>query len=222
MEVPFHGSNLSAARKAFNIAMARSRITVELYFKEMKLHWTSMYFKRKGGSRFFAIHCGCVTHKLPKLCLSQSYITVLQPLTSLTERVFRTWKVRWDRGCRPGRGTKTASRAQRGPKERTLSRIPKSSRVSVRFLQSHYLLRALKYLKGVKNPFYQVPEVYVYHYFCDLKSSIILRQCSSSWYACNFLSFPCAFLATGLPLFSFLLILLTLENETIALKLYTC
>ena len=47
MEVPLQGSNLSAARRAFNVAMARSRINVEWYFKEVKSHWTSMDFKRK-------------------------------------------------------------------------------------------------------------------------------------------------------------------------------
>ena len=35
MEVAFQGSNLSAARRAFNMAMDRSRITVEWYFKEV-------------------------------------------------------------------------------------------------------------------------------------------------------------------------------------------
>ena len=47
MEVPFQGSNLSAARKAFNNDMARSRITVKWYFKEVKLHWTLLDFQRK-------------------------------------------------------------------------------------------------------------------------------------------------------------------------------
>ena len=68
MEVLFQCSNLSAARRALNMAMARSRITVEWFFKEVKIHWMSKDFKRKLRVRDAAVGslyiCGCVTHKL--------------------------------------------------------------------------------------------------------------------------------------------------------------
>lgn len=47
MEVPNQGSNLTGNQKAFNKAMASVRITVEWIFKEVKLYFTTMDFKRK-------------------------------------------------------------------------------------------------------------------------------------------------------------------------------
>eukprot|EP00171_Calliarthron_tuberculosum_P001768 IDg1768t1 len=45
--IPFQGASLSEDQVAFNKAMSKSRITVEWIFKELKLNWTSMDFKRK-------------------------------------------------------------------------------------------------------------------------------------------------------------------------------
>ena len=45
--VPFSGSNLSDAQKAFNTAMAKSRVTVEWYFREVKRYWTLLDYRRK-------------------------------------------------------------------------------------------------------------------------------------------------------------------------------
>lgn len=47
MEVPLQGANLSDNQKAFNTAMSGSRVTVEWMFKEVKLYWGKMDFKRK-------------------------------------------------------------------------------------------------------------------------------------------------------------------------------
>eukprot|EP00171_Calliarthron_tuberculosum_P004409 IDg4409t1 len=47
MEVPFQGAHLGEDARAFNTAMAMSRVTVEWMFKEIKLFWTLMDFKRK-------------------------------------------------------------------------------------------------------------------------------------------------------------------------------
>ena len=45
--VPFSGSNLSDAQKAFNTTMAKSRVTVEWYFREVKRYWTLLDYRRK-------------------------------------------------------------------------------------------------------------------------------------------------------------------------------
>lgn len=47
MEVPFQGSNISPNQIAFNKAMSAARITVEWIFKEVKLYFTAVDFKRK-------------------------------------------------------------------------------------------------------------------------------------------------------------------------------
>lgn len=47
IEVPHQGSNLSAAQSAFNRAMSSVRITVEWIFKEVKLYFPTMDYKRK-------------------------------------------------------------------------------------------------------------------------------------------------------------------------------
>ena len=47
MEVPFQGSELSAAQRAFNKPMSSVRISVEWIFKEVKMQFTVMEFKRK-------------------------------------------------------------------------------------------------------------------------------------------------------------------------------
>ena len=47
MEIPFQGSNLSAQQVAFNKAVSSARITVEWIFKEVKLYFTTMDYKRK-------------------------------------------------------------------------------------------------------------------------------------------------------------------------------
>ena len=47
LEVPFQGSQLTGAQSAFNGAMSGVRITVEWIFKEVKMHFTIVDFKRK-------------------------------------------------------------------------------------------------------------------------------------------------------------------------------
>ena len=47
MEFPFQGSELSEAQRAFNKAMSSVRISVEWIFKEVKMQFTVMDFKRK-------------------------------------------------------------------------------------------------------------------------------------------------------------------------------
>ena len=47
LEVPYQGSNLTSAQRAFNRAMSAVRITVEWIFKEVKLYFTTMDYKRK-------------------------------------------------------------------------------------------------------------------------------------------------------------------------------
>ena len=47
MEVTFQGSQLSAAQGAFNKAIFSVRISVEWIFKEVKMQFTVMEFKRK-------------------------------------------------------------------------------------------------------------------------------------------------------------------------------
>ena len=55
LDTPFSGSNLSDIEKAFNKAMARSRVTVEWFFKEVKLYWSYVDFKRKMRTREHAV-----------------------------------------------------------------------------------------------------------------------------------------------------------------------
>ena len=47
LEVPFQGSNLSAQQRAYNKLMSSVRITVEWIFKEVKLCYTTVDYKRK-------------------------------------------------------------------------------------------------------------------------------------------------------------------------------
>ena len=53
--VPFSGSNICEARSALNKAMAKSRVTVELFFREVKRYWTLVDFKRKMRVRESAV-----------------------------------------------------------------------------------------------------------------------------------------------------------------------
>lgn len=47
MEFPFQGSQLNTPHKAINKAMSARRISVEWIFKEVKMHFTGEYFKRR-------------------------------------------------------------------------------------------------------------------------------------------------------------------------------
>lgn len=47
LEVPFQGSQLTGYQKAFNKAMSTGRVTVEWFFKEVKLYWSTMDYRRK-------------------------------------------------------------------------------------------------------------------------------------------------------------------------------
>ena len=47
LEIPFQGSSLTSYEKAYNGAMSKGRVTVEWYFKEVKLYWSTMDYKRK-------------------------------------------------------------------------------------------------------------------------------------------------------------------------------
>jgi len=47
LEVPFKGTTLTPAQTAFNKAMSSIRISVEWIFKEVKMHFTVVDFKRK-------------------------------------------------------------------------------------------------------------------------------------------------------------------------------
>lgn len=47
LETPFQGANLTPAQQALNTAMSSVRITVEWAFKEVKLYWASVDYKRK-------------------------------------------------------------------------------------------------------------------------------------------------------------------------------
>ena len=47
MEVPYQGSALSAEQRVFNKSMSLSRITVEWVFKEVKMYFSTLDYKRK-------------------------------------------------------------------------------------------------------------------------------------------------------------------------------
>ena len=47
IDVPFQGSNISPAQSAFSKAMSSVRISVEWIFKEVKLQFSAIDFKRK-------------------------------------------------------------------------------------------------------------------------------------------------------------------------------
>jgi len=47
MEVPFQGSNLTPEQRALNSAMPAVRIILEWVFKEVKMHFATVDFKRK-------------------------------------------------------------------------------------------------------------------------------------------------------------------------------
>lgn len=44
LQVPFKGSALDAEQRAFNLAISTERITVEWFFKELKLYWIRRTF----------------------------------------------------------------------------------------------------------------------------------------------------------------------------------
>ena len=46
MEVPYQGRNLSAEQRAFNKSMSSSCITVEWIFKEVKMYFSTLDYKR--------------------------------------------------------------------------------------------------------------------------------------------------------------------------------
>ena len=47
LEVPNQGSNLSTHQRAFNGAMSKARATVEWYFREIQLYWSTADYKGK-------------------------------------------------------------------------------------------------------------------------------------------------------------------------------
>lgn len=47
IDVPFQGANICPAARAANESTARARVTVEWCYKEIKLYWTTVDFKRK-------------------------------------------------------------------------------------------------------------------------------------------------------------------------------
>ena len=47
MEVPIEGSEITADEKVCNKSMSKCRITVEWLFKEIKIQWTALNFRRK-------------------------------------------------------------------------------------------------------------------------------------------------------------------------------
>ena len=47
VDVPYQGSNLSAEQREFNKSMSSSRITVESIFKEVKMYFSTLNYKRK-------------------------------------------------------------------------------------------------------------------------------------------------------------------------------
>ena len=47
LEVPLQGAQLNENHKSFNMAISKSRVTVEWMFKEIKMFWTTMDYKRK-------------------------------------------------------------------------------------------------------------------------------------------------------------------------------
>lgn len=47
MKVPFEGSILNTAQVAFNEAISKVRVTVESVFKEVKMYFSTVDFKRK-------------------------------------------------------------------------------------------------------------------------------------------------------------------------------
>ena len=47
MDVPFQGSSLTTEKSAFNKSMSSARISVEWMFKEVKLYWSHVDFKRQ-------------------------------------------------------------------------------------------------------------------------------------------------------------------------------
>jgi DDE superfamily endonuclease len=47
MEIYFTGTVLTAEQQARNVAMPSCRVTVEWLFKDIKLHWSTVDFKRK-------------------------------------------------------------------------------------------------------------------------------------------------------------------------------
>jgi hypothetical protein len=57
LQVPFAGSQLTSAEETFNKAMSTCRISVEWIFKEIKLYWTTVDFKRKMRIREFTCRC---------------------------------------------------------------------------------------------------------------------------------------------------------------------
>ena len=91
LEVPYQGSNLSAPHDAFNSAMSRERVTVEWYFKEVKLYWSTMDYKRKmrtGNSLWeIYIYRRDVADEPLKLRVPQLHLSIFPLRTSHPERV---------------------------------------------------------------------------------------------------------------------------------------
>lgn len=47
LKVTFQGTSLTSYQEAYNKGMSTARVTLEWMFKEIKLYWTTVGFKRK-------------------------------------------------------------------------------------------------------------------------------------------------------------------------------
>lgn len=56
LEASFHGASLTAPQQAFKNAMLAVRISVEWFFKEVKMHFNAVDFKRK--MKILELPCG--------------------------------------------------------------------------------------------------------------------------------------------------------------------
>lgn len=79
LEVPFQGATLTAEQGAFNTEMVETRITVEWFFKEIKMYFATVDFKR----RFICVclRSVCFT-QLPFLCVTSETTSFLTKLRS--------------------------------------------------------------------------------------------------------------------------------------------
>lgn len=57
LDVQFQDVTLSSARRATNRSTASVRVTVEWIYKEVKIYWTALYFKRKLKTREGVVGC---------------------------------------------------------------------------------------------------------------------------------------------------------------------
>ena len=88
LQVTYQGAEVPADERAFNLAMATGRITVEWLFKELKMYWTTMDYRRKLRvlqAPVDTLHIACMLLNNLRTCMYGNQISkysIVYPLLS--------------------------------------------------------------------------------------------------------------------------------------------